>query len=463
MPKLPSMNEPSTAIEVNRVSKVYRRGSPMSVMFGRVKSTTGSNSADSVVAVNNASFVVEQGESVAIIGRNGSGKSTLLEIVAGTVAPTTGYVRSNGRIAALLELGSGFDPSLSGRDNVLMNALLLGISRAELSKRLPEIYSFADIGDVLDRPVSTYSSGMLVRLAFAVQVALDPNILIIDEALSVGDFFFQQKCATYVKGLREKGVTLLFVSHDMALVRDLCDRAVLMEKGGVVFDGEVSEAARRYYASGTQSSEMSYASKSLSNQDNFTANRCEKSTPRVDDKRVLGRVSLAEVGANAIWALGDSAVAHEPEVAMRFVNILDVHGEPTLSFRIGDKVTLRITYWAPKGLAVHVSIEIKNRLGVLVSCIGTYSARADVNVGTDSNLRICNVGIVLNLEAGEYSLRVVLASESAIPNQGHVLDRSPPIGPIRIEWDYGLEIAPHLGLVGLPHDVVYQEVVERPS
>jgi lipopolysaccharide transport system ATP-binding protein len=166
------------------------------------------------------------------------------------LTPTSGELAVNGRVAALLELGSGFNPEYSGRDNVMLNGLLLGLSRSEVEQRFDDIASFADIGDVLHRPVKTYSSGMLIRLAFAVQVALEPDVLIVDEALSVGDYFFQQKCFTRLRKMRDNGLTLLFVSHDMSTVRDTCERVLYLKQGQQVYLGDAQEATRRYFADG---------------------------------------------------------------------------------------------------------------------------------------------------------------------------------------------------------------------
>jgi lipopolysaccharide transport system ATP-binding protein len=197
-------------------------------------------------ALREVGFEVAAGEAVGIIGRNGAGKSTLLQIIAGTLAPTTGEVRTEGRITALLELGSGFNPEFSGRENVFHNAQILGLSRAETENRFDDIASFADIGDFIDQPVKTYSSGMVMRLAFAVQTAVDPKILIVDEALSVGDMFFQAKCMARINKLVDSGVSLLFVSHDITSIRHLCRRAVLMANGRMEYFGDVAEATSRY-------------------------------------------------------------------------------------------------------------------------------------------------------------------------------------------------------------------------
>lgn len=182
-------------------------------------------------ALRNVSFEVHRGESVGIIGRNGSGKSTLLQIIAGTLQPTSGSVTVNGRIAALLELGSGFNPEFTGRENVYLNASVLGMSREAIDKRFNDIAAFADIGDFIEQPVKTYSSGMLVRLAFAVQVQLEPEILIVDEALSVGDEPFQRKCFNQIAQMQQRGVAILFVSHGAATVMEVCRRVVLLDRG----------------------------------------------------------------------------------------------------------------------------------------------------------------------------------------------------------------------------------------
>lgn len=203
-------------------------------------------------ALRNVTFDVKKGESVGIIGRNGSGKSTLLQVIAGTLAPTGGSVQVNGRIAALLELGSGFNAEFTGRENVFMNASVLGLSREEIASRFPEIAAFANIGDFMEQPVKTYSSGMLVRLAFAVSVCVQPDIMIIDEALAVGDMAFQFKCLERLKQLIESGTTLLFVSHDISLVRSFCDLTLLLDQGQPAAFGPSLEVTETYLMNARQ-------------------------------------------------------------------------------------------------------------------------------------------------------------------------------------------------------------------
>lgn len=199
-------------------------------------------------ALKSVSLDVQRGEVVGVIGKNGSGKSTLLQIICGTIAQTLGQVDVRGRVAALLELGSGFNAEFTGRENIYLNAALLGLKRGEVESRMMEIIEFADIGEFIDRPVKTYSSGMFVRLAFSIQICVDPDILIVDEALAVGDAYFVHKCMQRLHSLRERGVTLFFVSHDASLIKQLCTKAVWMHAGEVREVGEPSRVVDNYLA-----------------------------------------------------------------------------------------------------------------------------------------------------------------------------------------------------------------------
>ncbi len=197
-------------------------------------------------ALRDINFDISKGQTVGIIGRNGSGKSTLLQIIAGTLTPTTGEVSVKGRVSALLELGSGFNPEFTGRQNVFFNGRLLGLSQQEIENKFDEIAGFADIGDFIDRPVKTYSSGMFVRLAFAVAVNVDPEILIVDEALAVGDVVFQHRCMRKMRTLMDSGVTTLFVSHDSGAVKTLCNSAVMIHDGQIYTTGLPNDVIIRY-------------------------------------------------------------------------------------------------------------------------------------------------------------------------------------------------------------------------
>lgn len=197
-------------------------------------------------ALNNVSLEIRKGETVGIIGRNGSGKSTLLQLICGTLTPTNGTVETRGRIAALLELGSGFNPEFTGRENVYMNAALLGLSKEEVDARFDDIVAFADIGEFIERPVKMYSSGMAVRLAFAVQSQIDPEILVVDEALSVGDAKFQAKCFDRLKKLKDNGTSILLVTHSGEQIVTHCSKAVLLDNGSQVEAGEPRRVVNRY-------------------------------------------------------------------------------------------------------------------------------------------------------------------------------------------------------------------------
>jgi len=199
-------------------------------------------------AVNNVNLQIERGCCLGIVGENGSGKSTLLRIIAGVVRPTSGTISVQGRVSALLELGAGFNQEFTGRENILLNAAILGFSDVQARERIPSIEKFAEIGDFIDRPVKTYSSGMFVRLAFAVAIHMDPDVLIVDEALSVGDYFFQQRCIRRILQMKNQGVTIVFVSHDLAAVRALADQAIWMEKGSVTLVGKTDEVVSKYLA-----------------------------------------------------------------------------------------------------------------------------------------------------------------------------------------------------------------------
>lgn len=207
-------------------------------------------------ALRDVSLAVRKGESWGIVGANGSGKSTLLQTIAGTLAPTLGEVAIEGRVTALLELGAGFNPEFTGRENVYLNGAVLGFSRREVAERMDAIVAFADIGDHFDRPLSTYSTGMQMRVAFAVATSFEPDILVIDEALAVGDAYFQQKCFHRLETFKARGGTLLFVSHDANAVKELCDKAVLLDRGTVVGQGAPRDVIDLYQGMVAQRSDM---------------------------------------------------------------------------------------------------------------------------------------------------------------------------------------------------------------
>lgn len=243
-----------TAIEITNLTKSYRLYQSPKDRLRELVSLKGKQYHHEFHALKDVSFSVEKGDTVGIIGQNGSGKSTLLKIICGVVRPTSGSVRVNGRISSLLELGAGFHPDFTGRDNVYMNGALMGFSREEMATRLPEIEAFADIGEFIDQPVKTYSSGMFVRLAFSAAIHVDTDVLVVDEALSVGDMLFHSKCVEKLKVMIKGGLTLLLVSHDLATIMAVCNRCVLLEHGVLRGHGPAGDIVDSYMVSsvGTQ-------------------------------------------------------------------------------------------------------------------------------------------------------------------------------------------------------------------
>jgi ABC-type polysaccharide/polyol phosphate transport system ATPase subunit len=245
-PAVPANGAPALALrEVGKAYRIYDR--PQDRLKQMILGRFGWSWGRDFWALRGVSFELFRGESMGVIGRNGSGKSTLLQILAGILAPTTGEVRTLGRVAALLELGSGFNPEFTGRENVFLNGAIMGLGHTEMKRRFDEIAAFADIGEFIDQPVKLYSSGMFVRLAFAVATSVEADVLLIDEALAVGDVFFRQKCYRRLEALRDGGASILLVSHAVSEVEEFCRRALLLHHGDVVFQGSAAEAVKRYY------------------------------------------------------------------------------------------------------------------------------------------------------------------------------------------------------------------------
>ena len=236
----------SKAIEVRDVTKVYRLYDKNTDRLKEALGLTHKCLHKDFYALNGVSFDVEEGQSVGIIGTNGSGKSTMLKIITGVLTPTSGQVAVRGKVSALLELGAGFNMEYTGIENIYMNGTMMGFSKAEMDAKLDEILKFADIGDFVYQPVKSYSSGMFVRLAFALAINVEPEILIVDEALSVGDIFFQSKCYHHMDKLRKNGTTILMVTHDMSSVLKYCDKAILLNNGDKVAEGRPGEMIDLY-------------------------------------------------------------------------------------------------------------------------------------------------------------------------------------------------------------------------
>lgn len=335
-------------------------------------------------ALKDVSFEIKKGETVGIIGRNGSGKSTLLQMICGTLTPTSGSIQTNGRIAALLELGSGFNPEFTGRENVYMNASVLGLSNKEIDERFDDIAAFADIGNFIEQPVKTYSSGMMVRLAFAVAIHVEPDILIVDEALSVGDAYFQAKCAKIIRNIIDKGATVLFVSHDTASVKSLCDRAILLDLGSNEYMGDVNTAVEKYYSALVASQRIE---KEICHQKDNDKGGISK---QVVDEHFQSMASFQRIQNGAAEFLN--------------VMILDDEGLSIDSIMFGQKVTLRqiikFNSSIPAlGFAYH--IRDKNGQDIVYSDTGIESDR-HIQLAKKGSVYVLDWTFTVHLQEGNY-------------------------------------------------------------
>ena len=425
------------AISVSNVSKCYRVFDNQGSRLLHAVWPLHTKGFQEVWAVKDINFEIKRGEAVAIIGRNGGGKSTLLEILTGTLTPTTGSVKVHGRVSALLELGSGFNSEYSGRDNVILNGLLLGLSKDDILSRFGEIEAFAEIGAAIDRPVKTYSSGMIMRLAFAVQVLCDPEILIIDEALSVGDFFFQQKCFKYIRSLKSKGLTLLFVSHDMGTVRDLCTRAIYLQSGKAVCIGDTDEVLKLYYRHGISTEPVNNSPVEVD------ASAFLKSGVVDTHDAVRGFIESAQ------WALKDAFTPVAPAKIVA-VKVLNSKNQPTFTCQIGEKLTFRVMLMLDAHVPAHVSLGIKNKQDQLVTCMGTYQADEPEIRLDKAGYAVFDFEITFNLEASCYSIHFSAGMPSVKGAAEIGYDQTPSIGPLNITWDYSTYKAPFTGMMGLP-------------
>lgn len=348
-------------------------------------------------ALRDVSFELRRGETLGIIGRNGSGKSTLLQILAGTLAPTVGEMQVRGRVAALLELGSGFNPDFTGRENVFLNGAILGLSQAEIEQRFDAIVEFADIGQFIDQPVKLYSSGMFVRLAFAVATSVDADVLLIDEALAVGDVFFRQKCYQRLEAMRERGVAIILVSHSMMDIEQFCQQAILLHYSNVLFQGAASEAVKHYYLldqgeqGATAPTQHASAMQSVSIGEQF---EWPAATAFLDLK---GIPQIANGWARC------TAIA-----------LCDEQGLPVRSFQQGERASFFYEFELLQDIEVPVGgVVIMNDKNVIVHGKNTLQYDSDVPtfVGRGMHLRF-RQDITLDLAIGEYTFEIGLATLS---------------------------------------------------
>lgn len=349
-------------------------------------------------ALRDVSFEVRKGETVGIIGRNGSGKSTLLQIVCGTLTPTTGTVETSGRVAALLELGAGFNPEFTGRENVLLNAAILGVPRDEMLARMHEVVAFSELSEFLDQPVKTYSSGMFVRLAFAVQAHIDASIVVIDEALAVGDVFFRQKCYARLEELRQSGAAILLVSHSMPDIEQYCERAVLLDHGVQRFMGHAAEAAKHYYLLHQPEREH-----------NSVVQERHKNEPQITLRHSSRpRRSRPET----LLDLSDKSQVTNGKARCVAIAICNTAGAFTNNFRQGNTALFYFEFELSDYIGVPIcGIVITNDRGVIVHGKNSWQTEDDVptSLGAGSHVA-CWQEVELRLAPGEYTFEIGLAA-----------------------------------------------------
>jgi lipopolysaccharide transport system ATP-binding protein len=386
-------------------------------------------------ALKDVGFTVRRGEATGIIGRNGSGKSTLLQMIAGTLTPTTGRVSVNGRVSALLELGSGFNPDFTGRENVFLNGAIYGFTRGEMAARMAEITQFADIGDFIDQPVKTYSSGMMMRLAFAVAVNVQPDVLIIDEALAVGDVFFSQKCFQRIREIVHRGATLIFVSHDMGAIQSLCDRAILLNQGVVVFDGVPEDCVSRYFNLHTPAAKSGEAVPGIH--------------PPVDPNAKKALIAF-DVLSSAKARHGDRALE------IKAAAVVDGHGAATWDFEMMHRASVRVLFAANADIKrPSAGIQIHDRMGNLVYAAGTPQLRFPLPGLTKGQEFMLEFRVSLNLQPGVYTLSLDAAEvDPENPNLGVFYDRVGGLGPLTVV-SHVSGAQPFYGIAQLPMDIGY--------
>lgn len=349
-------------------------------------------------ALHDVSMTIQRGETVGIIGRNGSGKSTLLQLLCGILTPTGGMIELNGRIAALLELGAGFHPEFTGRENIYLNGLLLGLTKTEMDERFEEIVRFADIGEHLNQPVRTYSSGMYLRLAFAVAARVDADILIVDEALAVGDFKFQQQCMHHLAKCQKAGTTVIVVSHDLGVIKALCHRVFCMDNGGIVDSGDAGRVVDRYVLRSTRNSTVptngsaGSSSMLIGNERDFSAS----SLPAIPSK-CYGKQSFERSGTG--------------HVRVSSTQLLDSSGRPLDIAQFGETVHLVFSLEAKVACPrLTVAFYVKDRIRLEV--IGTnsdYENKSAFNI-QGGEAYTYEFQFDLRLKQGRYSVTVILAN-----------------------------------------------------
>lgn len=353
------------------------------------------------LALSNVSLKVNRGQTIGIIGENGSGKSTFLQVICGVLQPTEGVVHVHGRIAALLELGAGFNPEFTGRENVYINGALKGFNRKEMDQRFPEIEAFAEIGEFIDQPVKTYSSGMYVRLAFSAAINIQPDILVVDEALSVGDLYFQHRCVSKMESFKQEGKTILIATHDMNLIKSFCDSAVLLHEGKVIAEGDPESVTEQYFMI-TRRKQVQYAA----------------STFQVRDKSQEGHLDAK------IWFGSDAG---------KILNVLVLDGnyKETSAFLAGDTIVLRVHVQVdPNVQKPNVGFILRDQRGYNIYGTDLDKLKKKISL-RENNEAVVDFILAPTLAPGTYSF-VIRLEEFIARKSNMLIDKQVGVGVFRV-------------------------------
>ncbi|SIR32305.1 lipopolysaccharide transport system ATP-binding protein [Pseudomonas sp. B10] len=364
-------------------------------------------------ALRDISFEIKRGETVGIIGRNGGGKSTLLQLICGTLNPTGGSIETNGRIAALLELGSGFNPEFTGRENVYLSCALLGLTKEQTDARFDDVASFADIGAFIEQPVKTYSSGMFVRLAFAVNIVSQPDIMIVDEALAVGDMSFQAKCMTALRRIQDNGATVLFVSHDIGSIRSLCSQAAYLEQGRLKGFGKASTLTEDY---------IRVTREEMNNE--VLKYLPQIKNPKADQTEVLSG-SATTHGFKESQEFDRRAAGFrygKGGVRIAFAELIDASGEPVVAAEFNQKVTVRVYIEAQEHTDCSVNYYIQDDKKIQILGAGFRTAGFPLLECVAGGRYIISYTTLLPLQEGNYSIQIQISKPVVLEQSAEFLD-----------------------------------------
>lgn len=387
--------EDNIAIKVEHLSKVYKI---FAKPIDRVKESLNpfhKRYSKDFYALNDISFTIKKGETIGIIGKNGAGKSTLLKIITGVLTPTGGTMQVNGRIASLLELGAGFNPEMTGIENIYMNGTIMGCSKEEMDGKLATIVTFADIGDFIHQPVKMYSSGMFARLAFAVNAFVEPDILIVDEALSVGDAFFQAKCVMQMQKLMEAGVTILFVSHDTNVIKSFCKRSLYLDCGKLIMDDLSDDVVETYLKNRQESMQKNQFKNVQGNsvERDSTLEKIVEDHTLFDEFASFNRVQNGKMQYCNVFLLDENKE-----------RITEVEYNQKISFRFIIKVTGEINK------SVGYGIHIKNMQGISVIFFSSRIKKVEFLNLNFGECYVLDLSLKMPLQAGEYTVLCALGS-----------------------------------------------------